>query len=209
MNVSVNLSVPKDTKRKDIADKLKPVLPDKFKLKSIKMPLKQGAGRRRGNAWEVKFCKELSLWWTLGSDDSIFKRAGATHSVEDGHIYGDVYAIKPEGFQLTDNVAIELKVVKETRVETANLLCGNSKMFQEFWEQAVRQAAMGKRHPILVVKMDRYCTLVFNLLDTVGQVRLLPKGRLVPVCTLDDWFNLDIDEFAECEVFKQFLSRIR
>ena len=210
MNVSVRLSVPKKLKRADIKTDILEVLPDDYKLKSIKMPNKPGAGRKRGNTWELSFCKQLSDWWTYGKDNGVFKRAGSSHSTETGHVFGDVYAVKPEGFALTSMLSIELKVVKDSRAETANLLCGNSKMFAEFWDQTIRQAAMGKLHPVLVVKMDRYCTLVFNLFDTVGKIRLAPNGgRLVPVSTLPDWFNMDPEVFVDHDVFKQYLSKLR
>lgn len=193
MNISVNLSVPKNLTRQEIKTKLIKLLPETYKIKSVKMPLKPGAGRRRGNAWELKFCKDLSLWWSNNKDDKIFKKAGSNHSVKDGHMFGDVYAVKPIGFPLTDKIAIELKVVKDSRVETANLLCGCSKMFNDFWEQTVRQAKLGGRHPVLVVKIDRYCILVFNLIDTIGKIKL--GVDKVPLCILDDWFLLDTDKF--------------
>jgi hypothetical protein len=194
MNIQLKLSVPKLSKE-ELNDILITCLPKKFKVKSIRLPLKPGAGRRRGNKWELDFCKDLSNWWTGYEDNGVFKRAGSTHSVDKGHVFGDVYAVKSCGFPLTDKIAIELKVVKETRLETANLLCGKSKMFSSFWEQAVRQAELGDRHPVLVVKMDRHCTLVFNLLDTVGELCLSEGGNKIPMCTLDDWFDLDANSF--------------
>lgn len=210
MNIAANLSVPKSYTRKKIKESLIEILPKDFKLRTISMPAKPGSGRRRGNTWELKFCKDLSIWWSNGKDDAIFKKAGSTHTVEKGAVFGDVYAVKPEGFALTSMMSIELKVVKESRAETANLLCGKSKMFTEFWDQTLRQANMGKLHPVLVVKIDRYCTLVFNLFDTIGKIKLAHDGgRLVPLCTLDDWFDLTPEEFVSDDVFKQYLSKLR
>ena len=193
MNIDVKISVPKNLSRSTIKDTLVQILPLDYKIKSVKLPTKPGSGRRRGGVWELTFCKELSLWWTNGKDKDVFKRAGSLHTVAQGHVFGDVYAVKPEGFSLTNEVAIELKVVKDTRVESANLLCGKSKMFDGFWKQTVRQAEVGHKRPILVVKIDRHCTLVFNLVKTLGVISL--AGCMVPFCTLGDWLALTPEQF--------------
>lgn len=207
MNVKLNLSIPKGQTRSDIAGQLGSVLPKDYKIKSIVLPSKPGSGRRRGGKWELDFCKQLSLWWSRGNDSTIFKRAGSESTRLGGNVYGDVYAVKPVGAPLVERLAIELKAVKESRAETANLLCGKSPMFEQFWKQAVRQAEMGDRHPVLVVKIDRYCPIVFNLFDTLGTVRLTQLGRKVPLCILDHWFATDPEDFGSYNIFKQLRAR--
>ena len=72
----------------------------------------------KGSAFERKFCKDLSLWWTDGERDDVFWRTHgsggrATQRTKKGKEthgqYGDVCATDPIGDELLDWIVFELK----------------------------------------------------------------------------------------------------
>jgi len=73
---------------------------------------------KKGSAYERKFCKQLSEWWSFGKWDDVFWRTSqsggrATTRMKKGlrtaDSYGDVAAIREEGKPLTKSTFIELK----------------------------------------------------------------------------------------------------
>jgi hypothetical protein len=80
--------------------------------------VKRGGGGQKGSRFEREVCKQLSLWWSGGSDDAVFYRshgsgARATARSRRGkdtpNSHGDVMAVDPSGQPLLDLMTIELK----------------------------------------------------------------------------------------------------
>jgi hypothetical protein len=191
MNITVKIKCPNELKRDDI----KKYISSPLEVKSIKFPLKPGGGRRRGNKFELDNCKELSLWWSNGESDKIFKRAGSEHTRDTSVIHGDMYSVRPEGFSFTDRIALEMKRVLLERTQFGPLLKGESKQFDEFWKQTLRQARMGKKIPLLFVKIDRVDTFCFGFEEIDGRLKL--NGEFVPMCRLDYFMSQSPEEIIE------------
>jgi len=80
------------------------------------MAKKKGMGKNKGNAFERKMSKQLSLWWTAGKHDDIFWRtdtSGGRATVRKGKRtygqHGDICARHEYGTALTELCTIECK----------------------------------------------------------------------------------------------------
>lgn len=127
----------------------------------------------KGSGFEREIAKELGLWWTGGERDDIFwrtsqsggratirKRKGKSTSNQEG----DLCAIDPIGFPLTNKVTIELKcgyngwTIKEF-VDTKNR---KNITLNAFFEQSSREAKnQGKDCWWLITRQDRKEVLIF------------------------------------------------
>ena len=72
----------------------------------------------KGGSYERQICRQLSLWWTDGTDDSCFWRTAGSGAMAKTRSkvgkttfgqYGDIHATNPIGQPLIDKVTIELK----------------------------------------------------------------------------------------------------
>ena len=82
------------------------------------MKRKKGRGSRKGSSFERTVCKQLSLWWTGGKDDSVFWRTSnsggrATLRGKKGlstrSHHGDLCAVDDCGKPFTDYFTVEAK----------------------------------------------------------------------------------------------------
>ncbi len=80
--------------------------------------MKKGRSKAKGGSFEREVCKALSLWWTNGKYDDIFRRSAtsggqATVRSKKGKRttgqYGDIAIAHPEGQSLIDLCTVECK----------------------------------------------------------------------------------------------------
>jgi hypothetical protein len=152
-------------------------------------------GKNKGSAFERKFCKKLSLWWTQndpnGPRDSVFWRTSnsggrATVRSQDGKTtknqYGDICAIDPVGQPLLDLVVFELKkgYSKHTIADLLDKPDNGGDQEYEKWikqaEQSREQAGVpywiivhqrDRREPVVLVPQKLYSWLILLGFDSL------------------------------------------
>lgn len=159
----------------------------------------------KGPAFERQFCRELSLWWSNGQEDSLFWRtstSGARATTRRklgkdtiGH-YGDICATDQRGVPFTDVFTVELKR-GYNRATLHDLLDvphnGADQTYEKWIIQAIRSHIMaGSLSWMLVTKRDRRDPLV--VLDMRTAVRLLAEKRYDRIARFD-LGDLDIGSF--------------
>lgn len=121
--------------------------------------------KNKGGAWERKFSKQLSLWYSNGESDSIFWRSassGAFATVRNKQgknsegSYGDISAIHESGYTLINFATFELKsgynsidILSEIDSDAKKLI------FRECLNQVINDSKLAGNHPFLVVNRDR------------------------------------------------------
>lgn len=160
--------------------------------------MKAGGGHAKGADFERKVCKALSLWVTMGKRDDVFWRSAMSggratirfnRGIEGRVQLGDITAIDAAGTKLTDCVVIECKHVKE--LNTGRFLFLNSGPLFNHWKQAVRQAQMYKREPMLIARENgRMPTLLITTVPVINTFGLAKFVRVIAgdvhVCLFDE-----------------------
>lgn len=148
-------------------------------------------GKSKGNEFERKICKTLSLWFSDGEDDDIFWRtsgsgARASTRAKKGkktkYDYGDVTFTNPKGQEFIDFFLIEVKIgYTETNpldfLDTPKKATNNLK---NWWEKAEKERIFGQRNETLIIfKRDRkrICCMIsekmfFIILDLFGKRKI-------------------------------------
>lgn len=132
----------------------------------------------KGGSFERDQCRFLSLWFTNGERDDVFwrNRTRRTHVSPDGkHQLGDVMAVHSLGIPLVEVLNIELKtgysVKKKKGVvpwDLLDIIDANPKLTKKdsvptiikFWKQAVTDADISKRIPMLIFHRDYHKSVV-------------------------------------------------
>ena len=152
---------------------------ERKKLVSKTEKRKKTAGKRRkhrGNNFENEICREISLNWSKGTDDTIFIRTDnsggrATSRKKTGKKIefqsGDIGFNNPIGKPLIDRWNMEAKSgyqktrktkcgITKTNWGVLDLLDGSEKepYFLLFWEQCYSEAADTDREPILFFRRN-------------------------------------------------------
>ena len=158
--------------------------------------MRAGGGKKKGSAFERRICKALSLWLTNGRQTDCLWRSAmsggrATVGRKKGESIrqaGDICAVSPEGFALTDLFYFELKHVRNLRLHSFIFSSGP---LQEFWDEAVSQARHYKKSPVLIARSGNMPTIVLEkkgsphfLHDTIPPLAVV--GRYCEVRKLDD-----------------------
>ena len=159
-------------------------------------------GSPKGSAWERKFAKDLSLWWSCGQSDDWFWRVlgsggRATNRAKQGKTtaggYGDICATDPRGQELLDLCCFELKRGYNF-VSVQDLLDKTGRnTFRDFLDQTTRAASLaGAKYWFLVHKRDRREALVWSNIPIIGperSIRFYENNQLVYGSTLDTFFT--------------------
>ena len=192
-------------------------------------------GRSKGNAFERKISKRLSLWLSKGDSPDLFWRTAASGARSTSRARttgrgiesaaGDINATSSEAEAFTRLFSIECKTYKSLELE--QLFFAQSleqSIVGRFWLQTKRQAASVQRHPLLIAKQNARGELV--LLPTPVYERVLAWGTMggakhkkkaprsvyvetgtIAVLSLDDFLELlDPDDL---EPMKRCLPRPR
>jgi len=190
----------------------------------------------KGGDFERSFSKELSVWW--GGKDDIFWHtcgSGARATVRNkrgkdaASQFGDIFATDEAGKMLEDNWSIELKTgyaVKSSkkltdkngkqvkilnRWDLLDLLdsAQATPKFDEFWNQAKRDAELSHRTPVLVFRRNLRTPCIafsrgyFNkLVDCFGfpEFEVIQVGKRVCILSLRLFFQWIPDVRAALKV---------
>jgi len=136
--------------------------------------MKPGSGKSKGSQWERDVCKALSLWISNGERTDLFWRTAisggrATRRRQKGEQVnvqiGDICAVDPEGFRLTNCYYIECKHYRDLQV--APFLLTNSGHLARFWDTTCCEADRYHRSPMLIAKQNRLPPIVLVRSDAV------------------------------------------
>ena len=148
-----------------------------------KQKVKPGGGKQKGSSFERELCRELSLWVSDGKRDDLLWRSAisggrATVRAKKGkitaHQAGDICAVHELGHKLTNHFFIECKAYKD--LKAATLVFHSSGTIVNFWNICREQAATNDKAPMLVLRQNRFPTLIG--LDMVG-IDLLRQRRAI------------------------------
>lgn len=155
--VQAKLKIPKDWNKADLREKLGAI---DIVLESSKFPAKPGMGSRKGGDWERQFARELSKWWTNGTDEDVFYRLGGSGGAKrdkSGRTgsAGDIRYEKPNGKMLTDRYTFELKSYADVTQDLWSVLVGNpTARVAEWWEHVLSDAAIYGRRSLLILRTN-------------------------------------------------------
>lgn len=128
------------------------------------MPLKAGQAKAKGNSFENKIAKDLSLWITKGARADVFDRSPASGAKATLHYYkknselfanqtGDIVALDDAGYVLTNEFIIECKHYRD--LQLLGCLFGTPKSgLLTFWEKVQKEAARVEKQPLLVARQN-------------------------------------------------------
>jgi len=114
---------------------------------------RKGMGKQKGNAFERKISKQLSLWWTAGKHDDIFWRtdtSGGRATVRKGKRtygqHGDICARHESGTALTELCTIECKhgYVKDSLADLIDRQERQRPTYLKFIMQAIEEKRSAK-----------------------------------------------------------------
>jgi hypothetical protein len=146
--------------------------------------VKAGGGKQKGSEFERVICKALSLWVSEGHKEDLFWRSamsGGRATVANkagsslGHHAGDISTTSAQGASLTDRFYIEAKFYRSLQWD--RFLLNDSGIVAGFWAEAIKQAAIYKRQPILIAKQNRLATLIMMMPNTFSGLSFRP-----PIC---------------------------
>jgi len=140
----------------------------------------------KGQKFEREVCVKLSLWVThwsaAGPRRDVFWRSamsGGRATVAfgrgiklDRHA-GDIVAISPEGFALTDRYFVEIKFRRDYGLES--FLLFNKGPLRTWWTKTLREAAKYGKQPIMIVKSNRRPALVVT--ECINHMNMYPVIR--------------------------------
>lgn len=121
--------------------------------------MKKGGGKRKGNSFEIKICKALSLLWSNRAQADLCWRAttsggkGTITRTSNRAYHGDIAATSPEIEPLLAKFCFELKHYKD--IDYTHTIRGCNSKVITFWKQAFRSATLSKRIPVLICKANR------------------------------------------------------
>lgn len=163
--------------------------------------------KAKGTGYERVICKRLSLWVSEGANEDLYWRSAmsggrATVAGKRGKSLarqaGDITATAPEGHSLTDFFYIECKAYRNLGLDRFQWLGQGT--LAKFWKDTKKQAALHRRHPMMIVKQNGFPSLVILAHWTQVEPRatfampahafMVPLGELekVPfVLLIDHW----------------------
>lgn len=159
-------------------------------------------GKNKGNSFERDICTQLSHWWSNGKRDDIFWRAAtsggrATQRSKAGKStygqHGDIQAVDPIGFPLTELVTIEIKrgYSKETFADLLDKPAGSPSQWRDFIKQSRRECReSGIPHWLMIAKRDRREICVFMPVRLFNAIRATMEGKEAPTPSVMLNFNI-------------------
>src|SRR6266550_5759186 len=122
----------------------------------------------KGQAFERKTCKQLSLWITNGEREDCFWRTAMSGGRATVHHKrgveirqgGDICAVVPEGHEFCDYWFVELKHYRD--LDIASFLLKDKGTLARFWKKTIQQAERHNRSPMLIAKQNNFPTLVIG-----------------------------------------------
>ncbi len=128
--------------------------------------MKQGGGKSKGASFERDACVKLSLWTSDGAHEDLYWRSSmsggrSTVAAKLGKRLaaqaGDITAIHPLGQPLIKHFLIECKHYQS--LDFDGLITGKGQLVN-FWQVALKQAAVYGKQPMLIAKQNRFPTVI-------------------------------------------------
>lgn len=197
--VTVKLGIPKGWTKAELKQKLEAV---GYKVQSSKFPSKPGMGSRKGGEWERQFARQLSMWWTNGTDDCAFYRLGGSGGAKRDKqgktgSAGDIRYDKPEGKELTDRYTFELKSYADVTQDLWSVLVGTpTARIEEWWEHVLSDAAIYGRRSLLILRTNGRAPVFLcddmKLYDRIWQSAFQGElcGRSYFLASLSEWWGV-------------------
>lgn len=171
--------------------------------------MKPGGGKQKGSNFEREICKKLSLWVSEGKRDDLYWRSAmsggrATVRSKVGKTtinqLGDITAVDPLGFPLTDKFVLECKSYKSLSWES--FVYGKGFIW-ETWEIVKKISYANSRRPFLILKQNKKDVVVAFDYNTIGRL----KDYLATYPFLETpyigFYFLDVILKEDFETFKQ------
>ena len=165
--------------------------------------------KQKGSQFEREICKKLSLWVSEGKRDDLYWRSAmsggrATVRSKVGkqtiNQLGDITAIDPLGFPLTDKFVIECKNYKSLGWES--FVYGRGFIW-EIWTILEIISDNNNRKPFLILKQNRKDVVVAFNKYTVGNIKDYLNIYPFLETAFMGFYYLDIVLKEDFEVFKQ------
>ncbi len=128
--------------------------------------MRKGGGKGKGSSFERETCVKLSRWISDGKHEDLLWRSamsGGRSTVASklgkrlAAQAGDITAIHPLGQPLIKHFLIECKHYRSLDFE--GLITGKGQLVN-FWQVALKQAAIYNKQPILIAKQNRFPTVI-------------------------------------------------
>lgn len=167
---------------------------------------------KKGQIFERKLCKELSIWWSKGIRDDIFWRtagsgARATQRAKKGQEtflnYGDVTATHPIAKILIDKFVISLKRGYTGKKNTKNLNClslldlidkpeklKTKPVLVQWWEELQQDIKISKanKQGLIVCRRDRRQSIIIMSRETFKHIEA-KKPCIYPLYNSGCWLQ--------------------
>lgn len=145
-----------------------------------------GKSKSKGNSFENKIAKMLSLWLTDNQRQDVLERSPASGGKATAHgkagrnfqnIAGDIIAVAEEGMPLTNSFVIELKHQAETSLCVDNLIFQTAQNgVVAYWEKLLGECQQYSKFPMLIFRQNSRPMLI--ALCQYG-VHIFECGKLV------------------------------
>ena len=146
----------------------------------------------KGENFERETCKELSLWWTHKSDDSVFWRTSQsggrrTQRQKGGkktpYSAGDVGLLHPKGRQFLDFFVVELKRGYSKTIDVLSFVDWkfkkNGPILQQWFEKSEEEKReVGRREVLVIFKRDRHMKCVMISKNLGAKIKKLTKSPI-------------------------------
>lgn len=159
--------------------------------------MKPGQSKPKGNAFENKIAKELSLWLTHGKRADLLERSSNSGGKATVHrkagrdftnIAGDLMAVGAEGHQLINHFIVEIKHQNEINLNVSNLIFQTATDgLVAYWKKLLGECQAHHKIPMLIFRQNSrpiYIILcnegikLFNCAATVTAVIRQPKKSM-------------------------------
>lgn len=179
--------------------------------------MKPGTSKAKGNSFENKIAKALSLWLTHNKRQDVLERSPASGGKATAHgkvgksfasIAGDIMAVAEEGLILTNQFVIELKHQNEINLCIDNLIFQTAQSgIVSYWEKLLQECQQHKKFPILIFRQNSRPILI--ALCSVG-IKKLQCGHLIHAIIKRPGKNMNIIHFETFlkKVSSKYLDQI-
>lgn len=161
--------------------------------------MKPGTSKNKGNNFENKIAKILSLWLSNGKQADLLERAPTSGAKATIHkkagrnftnIAGDIISVHEDGMKLVRRFVIELKHQSEESLNVVNLVFQTADSgITAYWQKLLGECATSNKFPMLIFRQNS--RPIYLALCQDG-VKLLDCGKLIRVIVKQPGKNLYI-----------------
>lgn len=153
--------------------------------------MRPGGSKQKGSAFEREVCKQLSRWVSHGKREDLFWRSAmsggrATVAGRRGKSLasqaGDISSVDKAGHVLTADLYFETKHVKDIALD--KFIVTGSGPLANFWKIAQREAAAYDKSPVIIVRQNRFPTLLLahdKIVELLHGTKHSARGKLAVI----------------------------